>query len=86
MGAGQSLSIGLHNLDHFAYIGAFSGGPNRNEWDKMDPNILNQKLKVLLDRQRPRGQDGLLHLDPELRGFAHRKEGQARLQSLRRRA
>ena len=47
MGAAQSLSIGLHNLDHFAYIGAFSGGPNRNEWDKMDPNILNQKLKVL---------------------------------------
>src|SRR4051812_32484625 len=47
MGAGQSLSIGLHNLDHFAYIGAFSGGPNRNEWDRMDPNILNQKLKVL---------------------------------------
>jgi enterochelin esterase family protein len=53
MGAGQSLSIGLHNLDHFAYIGAFSDGPNRNEWDKMDPHILNQKLKVLLDRQRP---------------------------------
>jgi S-formylglutathione hydrolase FrmB len=33
MGAGQSLSIGLHNLDLFSYIGAFSGGPNRTEWD-----------------------------------------------------
>jgi len=47
MGAMQSLSIGLHNLDQFAYIGAFSGGPNRTEWDKMDPAVLNQKLKLL---------------------------------------
>jgi enterochelin esterase family protein len=33
MGAAQSLAIGLHNLDPFAYIAAFSGGghswPNR---------------------------------------------------------
>jgi len=47
MGAGQSMSIGLHNLDLFAYIGAFSGGGNRAEWEKTDPNLLNQKLKVL---------------------------------------
>ena len=26
MGAGQSMAIGLHNLDQFAYIAAFSGG------------------------------------------------------------
>jgi enterochelin esterase family protein len=47
MGAGQSMAIGLHNLDKFAYIAAFSGGGNREEWDKMDPAVLNQKLKVL---------------------------------------
>jgi len=47
MGAGQSMSIGLHNLDLFAHIGAFSGGGNRAEWEKMDPNALNQKLKLL---------------------------------------
>ena len=47
MGAGQSMSIGLHNLDQFAYIAAFSGGGNRSEWEKADPAILNQKLKVL---------------------------------------
>jgi len=47
MGAGQSMSIGLHNLDSFAYIGAFSGGGNRAEWEKADPKVLNQKLKVL---------------------------------------
>jgi enterochelin esterase family protein len=47
MGAGQSMSIGLHNLDQFANIAAFSGGGNRTEWDKADPAMLNQKLKVL---------------------------------------
>src|SRR5437762_1816600 len=47
MGASQSMSIGLHHLDQFAYIGAFSGGGNRAEWEKMDPDILNAKLKVL---------------------------------------
>jgi hypothetical protein len=47
MGAGQSMAIGLHNLDKFAYIAAFSGGGNREEWEKMDPAVLNQKLRVL---------------------------------------
>lgn len=47
MFAGQSTSIGLHNLDQFAYIAAFSGGGNRAEWEKADPAVLNQKLKVL---------------------------------------
>jgi enterochelin esterase-like enzyme len=41
MGAGQSMSIGLHNLGLFAYIGAFSGGGNRTEWEKMDPGVLS---------------------------------------------
>ena len=47
MGASQSLSIGLHNLDQFAHIAAFSGGDNRAEWEKADPATLNAKLKVL---------------------------------------
>jgi len=47
MGAAQSLTIGLHNIDHFAYIAAFSGAGNRAEWEKADPAMLNSKLKVL---------------------------------------
>lgn len=47
MGAAQSLSIGLHNLDQFSHIAAFSGASNRAEWEKADPALLNQKLKVL---------------------------------------
>jgi enterochelin esterase family protein len=47
MGAAQSLSIGLHNLDQFAYIAAFSGSGNRAEWEKADAPMLNGRLKVL---------------------------------------
>jgi len=47
MGAAQSLSIGLHNLDHFSYIAAFSGGGNRAEWEKADTAVLNKRLKLL---------------------------------------
>ena len=47
MGAGQSMAIGLHNLDQFAYIAAFSGGSNRTEWEQADSAMLNRKLKVL---------------------------------------
>ncbi len=47
MGAAQSWSIGLHNLDQFAYIGAFSGGGNLAQWEKADSAMLNKKLKVL---------------------------------------
>jgi enterochelin esterase family protein len=47
MGAAQSWSIGLHNLDKFAFIAAFSGAGNRTEWEKADPAMLNKMLKVL---------------------------------------
>lgn len=47
MGAAQSLTIGLHNLDQFAYVAAFSGSGNRAEWEKADAAMLNQKLRVL---------------------------------------
>jgi enterochelin esterase-like enzyme len=47
MGAAQSMSIGLHNLDSFSYIAAFSGGGNRAEWERADPEVLNRQLKVL---------------------------------------
>ena len=84
MGAGQSMSIGLHNLDQFAYIAAFSGGGNRAEWEKADPAMLNQKLKVLWI--------GCGTEDPGYNGVkgygrsAHEEEREARLERVRRRA
>lgn len=47
MGAAQSLTIGLHNLDLFSHIAAFSGAAGAAEWEKADAAMLNQKLKVL---------------------------------------
>ena len=47
MGAAQSLQIGLHNLDQFSCIAAFSGAGNRAQWEEADPAVLNRKLKVL---------------------------------------
>ncbi|MFN0102346.1 MAG: alpha/beta hydrolase-fold protein [Bryobacteraceae bacterium] len=47
MGSAQSQMIALHNLDQFAYLGAFSAAGNRAEWEKADAEVLNRKLKVL---------------------------------------
>jgi enterochelin esterase-like enzyme len=47
MGSAQSQMITLHNLEQFAYLGAFSASANHAEWEKADAGALNQKLKVL---------------------------------------
>jgi enterochelin esterase family protein len=47
MGAAQSLTIGLNNLELFSAIAAFSGSANRENWEKADADVLNRKLKVL---------------------------------------
>jgi enterochelin esterase-like enzyme len=50
MGGGQSLSVGLNNLDRFAWIGAFSAGVPSAENPPAaiaDPAAAKQKLKLL---------------------------------------
>lgn len=49
MGGGQSLNIGLGNLDVFAWIGGFSSAPNTNPPELLvpDPDKLKQQLKLL---------------------------------------
>ena len=47
MGSAQSQMITLHNLDQFAYLGAFSASANHSEWEKADAGTLNQKLKLV---------------------------------------
>lgn len=50
MGAGQSIDVGLANLDRFAYVGAFSGGMIRPEIiSKLsaDPQEVNKQLRLL---------------------------------------
>lgn len=55
MGGGQSLNIGMYNLETFAYIGGFSSAPNTNKFGGMnndtefipDLKAAQEKLKLL---------------------------------------
>ncbi len=55
MGGGQSLNIGMYNIDTFAYVGGFSSAPNTNKFGGMyndveflpDPAAAKEKLKLL---------------------------------------
>jgi enterochelin esterase-like enzyme len=49
MGGGQSLNIGLGNLDKFGWVGGFSSAPNTKVPDQLlpNPNDAIQKLKLL---------------------------------------
>ena len=50
MGGGQSLTVGLGNLDRFAWVGAFSAGPPSPEATQKflaDPDAANTKLRLL---------------------------------------
>ncbi len=53
MGGGQAMRIGLHHLDQFAYIGAFSPAiaitDTKTDYDGAfsDPKKINEKLKLL---------------------------------------
>lgn len=49
MGGGQSLNIGLGNLDKFAWVGGFSSAPNTKVPEQLLPNPdeAKQKLKLL---------------------------------------
>jgi len=50
MGGGESLLIGLNNLDKFAYVGAFSAGGGGGEPEKVYPKLSakdNERVKLL---------------------------------------
>lgn len=50
MGGGQSLTIGLSNLDLFGWVGAFSSAiPEQQNLDKLlaKPESINEKLELL---------------------------------------
>ena len=49
MGGGQSLNIGLANLDTFAWVGGFSSAPNTNPPEQLvpDPDKPTKQLKLL---------------------------------------
>ncbi|MBS0030543.1 alpha/beta hydrolase [Chitinophaga sp. 22321] len=55
MGGGQSLNIGLHHLETFAYVGGFSSAPNTNQVGGMYADV-----KFIPDIEAARGKMKLL--------------------------
>jgi enterochelin esterase family protein len=50
MGGSQSLTVGLGNLERFAWVGAFSAGPPASETTEQvlsEPDAANAKLRLL---------------------------------------
>ena len=48
MGGGQSLNIGLPNVDKFPYIGGFSSAPNTKQVSQLFTNPNTKQLLKLL--------------------------------------
>lgn len=72
MGGGQSLNIGLANLDTFAWIGGFSSAPNTNPPEQLvpDPEKATKQLKLLYISCG--NKDGLIRISQGV--HAHLKE------------
>ena len=72
MGGGQSLNIGLANLDTFAWVGGFSSAPNTNPLEQLvpDPEKATKQLKLLY--LSCGNKDGLLRISQGV--HAHLKE------------
>jgi hypothetical protein len=59
MGGGQSLNIGLRNLDTFAWIGGFSSAPNAKSAVALVPHPADTSRKLKLLWVSRGDQDGL---------------------------
>lgn len=46
MGGGQSLNMGLNNLDRFAWVGAFSAAPNTKEPEMLVPDPQRSRTRL----------------------------------------
>jgi enterochelin esterase-like enzyme len=69
MGGGQSLNIGLANLDIFPYVGGFSSAPNTKSPAELvpDPTAAKEKLKLLWLACGNR--DGLIRISQRLHNY-----------------
>ena len=80
MGGGQSLNIGMYNIDTFAYVGGFSSAPNTNKFGGMnndveflpDPVAAKEKLKLLWIACGNR--DGLIRVSQGVHNYLKEKD------------
>ncbi|RJP35581.1 MAG: esterase family protein [Candidatus Omnitrophota bacterium] len=69
MGGGQSLNFGLHHLDVFAWIGAFSAAPNTKPPQELIPEVEAAKSKLKLLWLSCGNQDGLIRIGQNMHTF-----------------
>ncbi len=68
MGGGQTMNIGFAHLDRFAWLGAFSSGPNARKSEELLPDPAAAKQLRLLWLSCG-SRDGLLHVSQELHTY-----------------
>ena len=68
MGGGQTMNIGFTHLERFAYLGAFSSGPNARPSAELlpDPAAARDLRLIWLSCGR---RDGLLHVSQDLHAY-----------------
>ena len=73
MGGGQSLNIGLANLDTFAWIGGFSSAPNTSPPEQLepDPEKATKELKLLY--LSCGNKDGLIRMSQGIHAYLKEK-------------
>jgi enterochelin esterase-like enzyme len=73
MGGGQSLNIGLANLDTFAWVGGFSSAPNTKPAAELvpDPEKVKDKLKLLYISVG--NKDGLIRISQNVHAYLKEK-------------
>ena len=73
MGGGQSLNIGLGNLDTFAWIGGFSSAPNTNPPEQLVPDLDKVKKRLKLLYISCGNKDGLIRISQGLHAYLKEK-------------
>lgn len=69
MGGGQSLNIGLTNLDTFAWIGGFSSAPNTKMPADLIPNPAETAKKIKLLYVACGSKDGLIFISQRMNAY-----------------
>jgi enterochelin esterase-like enzyme len=69
MGGGQTLNIGLSNIDKFAWIGGFSSAPNTKAQADLIPDLAAAKQNLKLLWIACGNRDGLIRISQGVHGY-----------------
>ena len=73
MGGGQSLNIGLGNLDTFAWVGGFSSAPNTNPPEQLVPDTVKATKQLKLLYVSCGNKDGLIRISQGVHAYLKEK-------------